>query len=482
MRKKSVKKNYIYNLMFQILAIVTPIITTPYLARRLGPSGNGIYGYTISIVTYFILFGSLGINLYAQREIAYVQDNKKKRSKVFSEIFILKTITMIISMICFYFFFCINGEYSIYFKILLLEMVANIFDISWLYSGLEEFKTISIRNIFIRILSVVMILTLIKGPGDVNRYIFIYTFTTLISSLALWLNLKEYINFTTKKLNIIKHIKPTIALFIPQIAIQVYVVLDKTMLGSILNDMNEVGYYEQAQKIVKLLLTVITSAGTVMLPRIAKEFADNNMDKIHAYMRKTFNFTFLLASPLIFGIIVVSNRFVPLFFGTGYGPVIPIMCSMSIIILFIGLSTVIGTQYLLPLKKQKEYTISVIIGAIVNLVLNFLLISKFKSMGACIGTIVAEFTVTSVQLYYVRDKFKITELLSLAKNYIFAGIIMFIACYFVGIYVPRRLITVICQVSTGIIVYFGVLLLIRDKFVIQYTKIGLNYIKRLFKK
>ena len=482
MRKKSVKKNYIYNLMFQILAIITPIITTPYLARRLGPSGNGIYGYTISIVTYFILFGSLGINLYAQREIAYVQDNKKKRSKVFSEIFLLKSLTMIISMICFYFIFCINGEYAIYFKILLLEMLANIFDISWLYAGIEEFKTISIRNIFIRLLSVTMILTLIKGPGDVNRYIFIYTFTTLISSLALWLNLRKYVDFTTKKLNLIKHIKPTITLFVPQIAIQIYVVLDKTMIGSILNDMNEVCYYEQAQKIVKILLTIITSIGTVMLPRIAKEFANNNMKTIHAYMKKTFNFTFLIAFPLIFGIIVVSNRFVPLFFGSGYEKVIPIMCLMSMIILFIGLSNVIGNQYLLPLKKQKEYTISVIVGAIVNLILNFLLIYPMKSIGACIATVLAELTVTSIQLYFVRDTFKIRELLKISKNYLFAGIIMFIACYIVGIYVPRRLITIICQVSTGIIVYFGVLLLIRDKFVIQYTKIGLNYIKRLFKK
>lgn len=481
MKKKSVKKNYIYNLMFQILAIITPIITTPHLARRLGPSGNGIYGYTISIVTYFILFGSLGINLYAQREIAYVQDNKKKRSKVFSEIFILKTITMIISMICFYLIFCINGQYAVYFQILLLEMVANIFDISWLYSGLEEFKTISIRNIFIRLLSVTMILTLIKGPNDVHRYIFIYTFTTLISSLALWLNLKKYAVFTTKKLNLKKHIKPAIALFVPQIAVQVYVVLDKTMIGSILNDMNEVGYYEQAQKVIKILLTVITSVGTVMMPRIAKEFADNNTERIKAYMKKTFNFMFLFAFPLLFGIIVVSHKFVPLFFGLGYDDVIPILCLMSSVILFIGISNVVGVQYLLPLKKQKEYTISVVTGAIVNLILNFILISNLKSIGACIATVVAEAAVTGVQLYFVRDTFKLKDLIISSKNYFFAGIVMFIACYFVGLYVPGRMVTIIAQVSTGIIVYFGILILIRDKFVMNYLKIGINYIKKILK-
>lgn len=479
MKKKSIKKNYIYNLVYQLLTIITPIITTPYLARSLGPGGNGIYGYTVSIVTYFILFGSLGINLYAQREIAYVQDDMNKKSKIFMEIFILKSITLAISMVLYYFIFCLNGEYSIYFKILLLEIIANILDIGWFYSGIEEFKSISIRNIIIKIMTVIMILVFIKNAGDVGKYVFIYSFSTLASSLILWLNIKKHLFFTIKKLDIKRHIKPTIILFIPQIASSLYSVLDKTMIGSILNNMNEVGYYEQAQKVIRLLLTIITSVGTVMLPRIAKEFADKNTKVINAYMKKSFNLVLLLSMPLILGIVAVSKNFVPLFFGAGYEKVIPILSLMSIIILFIGFSSIIGIQYLLPLKKEKEFTISVFGGAIINLIANFILISKFKSIGACIGTILAELSVTTIQLYFVKNNFKLRELFKLSINYIFAGIIMFGACYLVDGLITVRLLNLALQVGVGIITYFTTLIMIRDKFVIYYLQFIINKIKKV---
>ena len=165
--KKSVKKNYLYNLSYQILAIILPIITTPYLARVLGSNGTGIYSYTISIVTYFILFGSLGIALYGQREIAYVQNNEKKKNRIFTELVFLRLITMFIAAIIFFFTFGIKGEYSLYYKILLFEMLANAIDISWLYQGLEEFKKIVLRNFIVKIVSIICIFIFVKNPTDV---------------------------------------------------------------------------------------------------------------------------------------------------------------------------------------------------------------------------------------------------------------------------------------------------------------------------
>ena len=467
MRKKSIKKNYIYNMLYQLLLILLPVITTPYLARRLGANGNGIYGYTISIVTYFILFGSLGMTMYGQREIAYNQNDKEKRSKIFWELVIIRIVTMCISALVFFIFFGRTGEYSLYYRILLLEMLANALDISWFYQGLEDFKKTVIRNFIIKMISVVCIFTFIKGPGDLTKYMYIYVFSTLFGSLTLWIGVWKFVN-KPKNLKFLYHIPLTISLFIPQIAIQVYTVLDKTMIGSILNDMNEVGYYEQAQKIVKILLTVITAVSTVMMPRIANCFAEGNKDQIKAYMKKTFNFVFILSFPLMFGLIAVSDKFVPLFFGQGYDKVIMLMSILSLITLFISISNVTGTQFLLSTKRQKEFTISVIIGAIVNFILNFILIKAYKSNGAAVATVVAELVVTLVQLYFVRKDFDLKGIFKSSINYLISALVMLAVCIFIDRIMIGRMTVIMTQVIAGVIIYFGILLFVlRDKFLLD---------------
>lgn len=465
--KKSVKKNYIYNLTYQILLIILPLITTPYLSRTLGANGIGVYSYTVSIVTYFILFGSLGVAMYGQREIAYVQNDMEKRSKVFWELVFLRFLTLSISSLFFYFIFARSGEYAVYFRILLLEILANCFDISWFYQGLEDFKKIVIRNFIVKIISVLAIFIFIKGPEDVGIYIFIYAFSTLFGSLTLWFGVFSKIE-RPHDLNLKRHFVPVLALFIPQIAIQVYTVLDKTMLGSILGNMSEVGFYEQAQKIIKLFLTIITALGTVMMPRIAKYFADGKTEEIKTYMKNTFHFIFILAVPLMFGVIVTSRNFVPLFFGSGYEKVPTIMSILSLIILFISMSNVTGTQYLLPTKRQREFTISVVMGAGVNFLLNLIMIPKFQSYGAAIATVAAEFVVTSVQLYFVRQEFSLREILSIFKNYFLAGILMFLVCFGVDFFIEEYHLSMMIQVVCGVVVYFGTLLLLRDSFLLTF--------------
>ena len=474
--KQSVKKNYIYNLIYQILAIFLPIITTPYIARTLGAEGNGIYSYTISIVTYFILFGTLGTNLYGQREIAYVQNDKEKRSKVFFEILILRLISMSISMILFYFIFARSGEYSIYYKILLLEMLANCLDITWFFQGLEDFKKIVIRNLIIKIISILSIFIFVKDNNDIDTYILIHCLSILFGNLIIWLETRKYI-IKPNKINIAKHIKPMLTLFIPQVAIQVYVVLDKTMIGAITNSMDEVGYYEQAQKIIRILLTVITSLSTVMMPRIAKNFADKDFDKIKYYMNQTFKFIYMLSLPLTFGIIAVSNNFVPLFFGEGYDKVPLIMIILSFIVIFISISGAIGNQFLLSTKRQKQYTISVIAGAVTNFILNLILIYYFKSYGAAIATLIAEFTVMLIQFIFVRKDIDIKENLLSAKNYLISSIIMFISCIIIDKLISDNLTCIFIQVMAGMIIYFAILLILKDRFLIELLEQLLSKLK-----
>ena len=478
--KKSITKNYLYNLAYQLLVIIIPIITTPYISRRLGAENIGIYSFTLSIVTYFITFGSLVVALYGQREIAYLQDDVKKRSNTFGEIIIFRICTLTISMIVFYFIFVLKtNQYSIYYKVLLIEMIANMMDISWFFRGLEEFKKTVARNFIIKIITAVSLFVFVKTKNDLMAYFLIYVLSDIFGNFSLWLYLPKYIEkVNLKNINILKHLKPTIVLFIPQIAIQVYTLLDKTMIGVIIQNKSEVGYYEQSQKIIKILMTVITSLGTVMMPRIANTFAKGDKEKVLNYMKKSFSLVFLLAFPIIFGIISIANNFVPVFFGDGYDKVVILMQVISPIILLIGLSNVTGTQYLLPIKRQKEYTISVVCGAIINFIINSILISKLGALGASIGTVVAEFTVTAVQMTFVRKDFNLIEILGLSKNYCIASIIMFISCYLLNFIKMSNTINILLKVIVGGAVYILCLLVLKDKFLLELINKVLNKFRR----
>lgn len=476
MKKNSVTKNYVYNLLYQILTLIVPLFTTPYLSRVLGAEAIGIYSYTLSIATYFVLFGSLGVAMYGQREIAYIQEKKDERSKIFYEILIMRFFTLAISMIIFYFGFCAKGEYSIYYKILILEIIANSLDISWFFQGLEEFKKTVTRNTIVKILSVISIFVFIKDVSDLNKYFFIYVLSNLIGNISLWMYLPKIIDkIKLKELKIFRHLKPTISLFIPQVAVQIYTVLDKTMIGAIVNDKAEVGFYEQAQKIVKLLLTIATSLGTVMMPRIAYTFASGNKDKLKQYMNISFSFITMLAFPLMFGTISVAENFVPMFFGKGYDKVVYLMGILSPIIVAIGLSNVIGTQYLLPTKQQKKYTTSVIIGALTNFILNLILIKYYASIGAAIATVVAEFVVTGVQFYLARKEIKILDVIKTSYKYLIASIIMFMCSNFINCVIINNLKAIIIQIIVSVIVYFTMLIIMKDKLICD----GINLVKKL---
>lgn len=468
MSKKSVVKNYIYNLSYQVLILILPLVTTPYISRVLGAENIGIYSYTLSISAFFILFGSLGVALYGKREIAYKQKDKKKYSIVFWEIVLLRIVTMSISLIIFYFAFANRGDYMVYYRILILEIIANFLDISWFFQGLEEFKKTVVRNMVVKLISVACIFTFVKTREDLKLYFIIYVLSILIGNISLWLYLPKYLEkVKIRELHIGKHLKQTLTLFLPQIAVEVYTLLDRTMIGIIITDKSEVGFYDQGQKIIKMLLTIITALGTVMLPRIAYTYARGNKKKILKYMRKSFNLVYFLSFPMIFGIISISGEFVPKFFGQGYDRVALIMNVISPIIFFIGMSNVIGTQYLLPTKRQKEYTISVVCGAIVNFILNFVLISKYGAIGASIGTVVAEFTVTSVQIFFVRKDFKLRNLFVLARNYVIASLIMFIVCLIIQNIVRKPYLSMTLQFVFGGIVYITSLIVLEDKFVYE---------------
>ena len=465
MAKKSIVKNYLYNLVYQILILILPLVTASYLARVLGATGNGIYIYTYTMVNYFILFGSLGISLYGQREIAYVQNDKTKMKKTFLELVIFRFITISIASVIYYFLFARQGEYSLYYKILFFELIAAAFDISWFFQGIEDFKKTVIRNVLVRLSSVALIFILVKEQSDLSKYLAIYAFADLIGNLSLWLYLPKYFKgVKVKNLNIVSQIPAIALLFIPQITNKVYNMLDTTMLGKIIVNKAETGYYEQSQKIIRVLLTIVTSLGTVMVPRMASMFANGEKEKITDYMKKSFNFTYLLSFPIIFGLIAISKDFVPWFFGPGYTKVIVLMDIITPIILLMGVANIIGTQYLLPTKRQKEFTYSVLTGIVVNFILNYIMIHLWSSVGACIATVISQLVVDIMQINYVKNEIDIKSMFRLSYKYFFAGIIMFGFCLLIQIMLTG-FICMVVQIIVGILVYFGILILYKDEFV-----------------
>ena len=273
-----------------------------------------------------------------------------------------------------------------------------------------------------------------------------------------------------KSLNFIQHIKPTIAMFIPQIATSIYTMLDKTMIGALTGIDAEVGYYEQSQKIIKMAMTLVTLLGTVMLPRIANMFANKDFKQIEKYMMNSFRFVFALGFPIMFGIIGISKGLIPWFYGEGFDKVLPNMVIISPIIIIIGLSTIIGTQNLLPTNRQTEFTTSVIIGSITNVILNFILIPKFMSIGAAIATVIAELSVTSFQLYRVRQEFNLKKIFKMSLKYLLASVIMLIILIILSFNLSPSVISTIVEIITGVVIYSSILLITKDQIIHNVIK------------
>lgn len=460
---KSIATNITYNLLFQIVRLLIPLITEPYISRVLGKEGIGVYSYTLSAAQCFILIGTLGISLYGSRQIAYVKDDKQKMSKTFWSIFFLQVITTGIALVFYIIILGFNKEYSYAYLIQAMNIVAAMLDITWLYMGIEDFQKTVTRNFIIKVLGVICIFSLIKSNCDLYKYITINGIIILLGNLVMWMYVPNTVwRVNVSYIDIKKHLIPALQLFIPQIAIQIYVVLDKTMLGA-LSNMGQVGIYDQAQKIVKLFVGLVSSLGVVMLPRMSNTFANGEHEKMDNYLNMSLCGVAYVSIPMAFGIAAMSDKFVPCFFGPGFEEVSYLINITAPTLFFIAASNVFSIQYLIPINKVKEYTVSVTIGAIINVTLNLILIPKYKAIGASIDTLAAEFSVMLMQYFFVRKNVKNKYFLLSVARYIFASIIMFGVIRIIEKYMMREIITVMAQVVTGIIVYILVLAALRDK-------------------
>ena len=459
---RSVKTNYLYNLLYQITAILLPLITMPYVSRVLSPQGVGTNSLTNANTQYFMLLGTLGITMYATKKIATVRENKRKLRQTFWEIFSIQFIGCMISYVIFVLVLGLNSSLGMYYMLQGFFILSSAIDISWYFVGIEDFKNASIRSFFVKVTSVILIFIFVKDSNDLWKYILINSLTMFVGQFVMWFYVDKS-NFSFKsleKLKLKKHMLPVLVLFIPQVASQIYTVLDKTMLG-IYSPTVDVGYYDQSQKIVRILLTIITSLGMVMMPRIASLTSKNQHDLVKDTLKKSFTVISFLAVPIAFGIMSVSDRFIPLFFGYEYISVIPLL-KISSVLIIIGLGNVFGTQYMIAVGKNKEYTISVCVGAVVNFILNLILIPKYSALGAVIATVSAELSIALIQLWCSREILDFSWIKETYKYWV-SGIIMLLVVRLLDIGTHRNVLILIRQIAGGMTVYFVMLLILRDK-------------------
>lgn len=478
----SLKKNFIYNVLYQIIIMITPLITMPYVTRVLKSGGVGDYAYTNSIVQWFILLGVLGFSLYGQREIAYVRDDKKKASNVFWSIFTAKIMTTLISILAYMVFLHFyGGKYYSLYGIQIIFLISSMLDITWFFMGFEDFKKTVTRNIIVKMLGIILLFLFVRSKGDVWKYTLILSCSELFGQLIMWSGILKHVdkpNIST--LEIKKHIYKSAKIFIPQVAIQVYAVLDKTMIGFFSNS-SEVAYYDMAQKIVKISLAVITSLGTVILPRISSMYSKGDMDKVKYYIIKSFKFVTYISVPMMFGLMGIAEGFVPWFFGSDFAKTTYFILIIAPVLVFIGLNNILGIQVMLPMGREADFTKAVTAGAVFNFGLNLVLIPKFYGLGASIASVGAELIILIIEFYLMRNFLSVKDMFKDTMKYWIISIFMFIIIFIMGRYLKfsHKYIVTILQLIAGGIIYGGLTLLFKSEFTLMIIDKGKSIVKKM---
>ncbi len=468
MERKSIKKNYILNAAYQVLLLITPLITAPYLSRVLEADGIGTVSFAESIVSYFTLVATMGINTYGQREISYAQDDIEKRSELFWNTKVLGFCTSGLTLLIYLLFvFWKQGASTIYL-FLSLNLVSVFFDITWFFQGLEEFEKTVIRNAICKVMNILYIFAFVKSKEDLLLYALGLGLFTLLGNLSLWAYLPKFIQLPQRsKLKPFRDIKVVWALFVPTIAIQIYTVLDKTMIGVITNNSFENGYYEQASKISKMALSIVTALSTVMVPRVGYLFSQNRTEEMRGSMYRSYRFVWFLGIPLCFGVCMTAPSFVPWFLGSGYGKVVTLLQILPFLILAIGINNATGIQYLIPTKRQNLFTLTVIIGACTNFCLNVVLIHYFQATGAAVASVAAESTIAIVQLIFVRKELSPWRIVKSGAHYYIAGAVMALTLWPLRCSLSPSSLHTMCMVLCGAVVYFLVLIFFHDDFLLD---------------
>lgn len=450
----SVVTNFFYSSGYQILKILLPLITIPYVTRVLGADNLGIYNYTNSCAVYFAMFAFLGFENYGNRLIAQKRDVPDELNHAFTSAYAFQLISSslaIIAYIVYMVFFC--GAHRRIAWIQLLYIATEVFNVSWLYFGLEEFRINVIIHFIVRVLSFACTFIFVRNTNDLPAYTLICTGSIFLGTFLLWLRIGTYVRpvkITWR--DVFSHAKGCLVLFFPVLVISIYRTMDKIMLGN-MSKMSEVAIYSYADRIVELPYGVIAALGTVMLPRMTNYYANGEKGTAEKYIEISMRFMLFMACAMAFGLMGIGRTFAPLFFGKAFTKCGYLMMVIAPMVIIRACANVVRTQYLLPNKRDKDYIISILIGVVINLVFNSLMIPKWESTGAAIATLFAESFVALYQIFACRKDLPVVRYTFRNWFFLVAGAVMFAAVYGIGMKAEVSFVTLMLQICVGVVVY-----------------------------
>lgn len=461
----SIKANYFYNTAFQVLLLIIPIITTPYVSRVLGVDNIGVYSYGSAMVAYFVVIATFGSTTFGQREIAFHREDKSKMSQAFWDIFSFRLLTTFVALIAYCAYLRIagrNGILDIMFAINIINVAA---DVTWFFQGLENFKQIVIRNFVIKAISTICIFVFVKNAYQLWRYIAIVFGSTLLGNVSLWTLLFHKIS-RPHRVNPFSGIKGMGLIFLPTIATQVYVILDKSMIGWITGSTYANGCYEQSEKIARMALAVVTSVGAVILPRVANLYHSNQIERAKEYIYTSYRFVWMLGLPIMVGLVTTASVLIPVFLGQGYDDSVLLLQIFSLLVIFVSLSYVTGLSYLIPTEQQNIFTVAVSCAAGLNFILNLILIRRYSAYGAAIASVSAELLGWLIQIGYCckARQLHFSRTVQSLWRYVISSIFMGIMVCEIKKHLGVNFNALLILVISGALAYGVMVLILRDDY------------------
>ena len=470
------KRNYLYNVICELVTTLIPLITTPYITRVLGRGGMGSYQYVQTIASYFVLFANCGVKAYGNRCIAQAKDDPDRRNRVFSGIFYQQVIlSLLVGSIYAVTAFSAGEEYRVLFAVFGINMVSALMEVSWLYYGMERFRPVAVCTIGAKVAVAAGIFLLVRDEKDLWIYALLCSLGVIAVQLYLWCGVKRFVRFVRVPVNEIRtHFLPCLALLIPMIAPTLFRSMDKLMLET-MTGADAVGLYGAAEQLQTCMLGFITGLGTVMLPRVSNLLAQGKEADAQKYIGTSMQFSVCIGSAFAFGIAAVADVFVPYYYGDAFSEAGILTLVLSPTILMIAWADVIRAQYIIPHKRDRIFVISVLCGAILNLVLNATLIPLFSSvhatlglsrdaagtLGALPGTLCADFAVILVQYFCLKKELPYRDYVRTCAVFPLAGCVMFAAVQGVKVLltalgVSSPLVILAAEVAFGGGVYLGI--------------------------
>lgn len=464
---KSVKANYLFNLINSASQLLFPLITFPYASRIMMADGIGQVNFFQSIISYISLFTCLGIPMYAIREVAKVRDNPEKMTRITVEILLLHAFLtllgyMAVAVIC---LTVTKVQTDIpLFLLLSATIFFTAIGCEWFYQGIEDFKYVAIRGLLVKLLSVVLLFLFVKTKEDILWYGAYTVLGVLGGNIFNFIRLRKYLHrdvIDFRALHPLRHLKPALHVFVLNVVISIYLQLNNVLLG-FMKDAEAVGYFTAATKIMMITMSISSSLGAVIMPRTSNLIAEGRMDEFRILIQKSYDFVLALAMPLTVGLIFTSPSIILLLSGEGFAPAVLTSQIVASNILMVGLSGVMGIQVLYPLGKINIVILCTLIGAAVNVFFNVLLIPRYGHNGTAVAYMLAEVAVTVSMFLIGRKYIPIQFLKKQHLHYVGGGIVMGGVLYFIsllGLSIISTLITMIC---VGIMVYIIVLLWLKD--------------------